>query len=183
MPLEKSKGTEAVHTDDVADDQVHVEPAAASFGARVDQETEDCQQTDPEEDEYEVESIVGVRKVSGCTEYLVKWKGWSESDNTWEPESNLSNSQDLVSSFLESHAAQKPRKRKRVHGESHESKTQVEEDSLEGEAVECSAEDDTRMCSRPKAVCATSRTTSQQYRSGHGAGYDTKSTDGSGCND
>lgn len=43
----------------------------------------------PEEEEYEVEEVVDKRTKRGKPEYLIKWKGWSHDDNTWEPESNL----------------------------------------------------------------------------------------------
>ena len=38
---------------------------------------------------YEVEKIVKARKRKGKREFLIKWKGYPESQNTWEPESNL----------------------------------------------------------------------------------------------
>ena len=41
------------------------------------------------DDEYEVEAIVGRRNNGGRVEYLIKWKGYSDEENTWEPESNL----------------------------------------------------------------------------------------------
>ena len=41
---------------------------------------------------YEVEAVVGKRKKKGRVEYLIKWKGYSEFENTWEPESNLNES-------------------------------------------------------------------------------------------
>jgi len=41
------------------------------------------------EEEYEVERIVGCRKKNGRIEYLIKWKGYSSDENTWEPEANL----------------------------------------------------------------------------------------------
>merc|ERR1712099_216726 len=52
------------------------------------------------EAEYEVESIVSKRESDeGKVEYLVKWKGWNASDNTWEPVENLESSQELIDEF------------------------------------------------------------------------------------
>lgn len=44
-----------------------------------------------EPEEYSVESIRGKRKnpSTGITEFLIKWEGWPESDNSWEPIDNL----------------------------------------------------------------------------------------------
>jgi hypothetical protein len=46
-------------------------------------------------EEYEVEKIVDKRTKNGVTEYLVKWKGYEEDENTWEPTKHL-NCQDAV---------------------------------------------------------------------------------------
>jgi Chromo (CHRromatin Organisation MOdifier) domain len=35
---------------------------------------------------YEVEKILTSQKIGQGTQYLVKWKGYPESENTWEPE-------------------------------------------------------------------------------------------------
>merc|ERR1719458_1873780 len=52
------------------------------------------------EAEYEVETIVSKRESEeGKVEYLVKWKGWNASDNTWEPVDNLHSSKDLIDEF------------------------------------------------------------------------------------
>jgi hypothetical protein len=37
------------------------------------------------EDEYEVERIVNERVMDGVTLFEIKWKGYSSSENTWEP--------------------------------------------------------------------------------------------------
>ena len=43
------------------------------------------------ETEYEVEDILRKRMISGEAHYLVKWKGYDTSENTWEPRGNLKN--------------------------------------------------------------------------------------------
>ena len=42
-----------------------------------------------DEENYEVEDIVNHRHKKGKVEYLIRWKGYTEKDDTWEPEENL----------------------------------------------------------------------------------------------
>ena len=44
-----------------------------------------------EEAEFEVEAILSSKLRRNRTEFLIKWKGYPHSENTWEPESNLHN--------------------------------------------------------------------------------------------
>ncbi|KAJ9531025.1 hypothetical protein QJQ45_000977 [Haematococcus lacustris] len=55
--------------------------------------------------QYEVERIVNHRHVRAgkAKEYLVKWKGYDDSDNTWEPASNLANAPDCVNLYKAQH--------------------------------------------------------------------------------
>ena len=50
---------------------------------------------------YEVEKIMDRRIVRGKKEYLIKWKGYPESQSTWEPNSHLTYIQELVKKFNE----------------------------------------------------------------------------------
>ena len=43
----------------------------------------------PEDFFWEVERVIGRRIRRGRAEYLIRWKGCSENDNTWEPAANL----------------------------------------------------------------------------------------------
>lgn len=45
--------------------------------------------SESEEDVYDVERIVDSRIKNGKKQYLIKWVGYSESENTWEMEENL----------------------------------------------------------------------------------------------
>jgi len=52
-----------------------------------------------EEEEYVVETVLRHRTTrKGTIEYLLKWKGFSQDDNTWEPAENL-NCPELIEAY------------------------------------------------------------------------------------
>jgi len=55
---------------------------------------EDEEDEEDEEQEFEVEAIVKSRTRATGIQYYVKWIGWPDSDNTWEPEENLESSKE-----------------------------------------------------------------------------------------
>ena len=67
------------------------------------QEAELLQDVELEDDEYVVEEVKDLRKIKGQWKYLVKWEGWPESHNTWEPEGNLTNCKSLVREYHRKH--------------------------------------------------------------------------------
>ena len=52
-----------------------------------------------EEEEYEVEAILDSRKKGRYIEYLVKWKGYSDAENSWEPCGNVRHAEEEVENF------------------------------------------------------------------------------------
>jgi hypothetical protein len=55
--------------------------------------------------EWEVERILdsGIDGPTGVHLYLVKWKGFSSKENTWEPKKNLGNCHKLLQEFEKNH--------------------------------------------------------------------------------
>ncbi|KAI3800661.1 hypothetical protein L1987_28755 [Smallanthus sonchifolius] len=50
---------------------------------------------------YEIESVRKKRSRKGKIQYLIKWRGWPEAANTWEPVENLMSCSDVIDAFEE----------------------------------------------------------------------------------
>ena len=64
------------------------------------------------EDEWEVESVKDSRYSRGQLQYLVHWKGYDVSEDTWEPARHLTHTKELVDAFHASYP-NKPKPRRR----------------------------------------------------------------------
>ncbi|XP_037041398.1 histone-lysine N-methyltransferase Su(var)3-9-like isoform X2 [Bradysia coprophila] len=58
------------------------------------------EQEEGEEGTYAVEKVIGIDAIDNIAHFHIKWKGYSASENTWEPLSNLSNCAALITKFL-----------------------------------------------------------------------------------
>lgn len=62
----------------------------------------DDDNNDDQDGTYEVELILDMKRTDKGTEYLVKWAGYSETENSWEPMSGLKKALEAVNMYRRS---------------------------------------------------------------------------------
>ena len=55
------------------------------------------------EEEWEIEAIIGHRGSGSRKQYKIKWKGFGDNEITWEPERNITNSDELLQAYKDRH--------------------------------------------------------------------------------
>ncbi|XP_043243512.1 histone-lysine N-methyltransferase SUV39H2-like isoform X2 [Amphibalanus amphitrite] len=89
-------------------------PAGAATGAakKADDGNDSDSTTGLEEDEFLVEKILDYTRENGVDMFLIKWKGWNNTHNTWEPQENLSCLEMMIDFFKERELAHQNKRRK-----------------------------------------------------------------------
>jgi len=64
------------------------------------------------EEEYSVEKVLDKRLRHGKVEYLIKWEGYPDSENTWEPQANL-DCPEIIKAFEDAAKSKKEEKKRK----------------------------------------------------------------------
>lgn len=86
--------------------------STSSAGEKSDADDDDADEAANGDGEYEVEDIVNHKIVRGKTSFLIRWKNYDSSGDTWEPESSLS-CPEIIAQYKETHmkdVVSKPKK-------------------------------------------------------------------------
>lgn len=109
---------EEVYADNVEEEE-HEDDEEEEYEEEMENEEGEEEEEEPKpqlaEGFYELEDIRKKRVKKGQVQYLVKWRGWPESANTWEPYENLEYVADVVDAFeqrMQSAKLKSSRKRK-----------------------------------------------------------------------
>ncbi|KAK9273306.1 hypothetical protein L1049_018113 [Liquidambar formosana] len=107
-----------------ADEEEEEEEEAEEDQKHLYQDQPDAEAERPKLDDgfYEIEAVRRKRVRKGEVQYLIKWRGWPETANTWEPLENLQSCSDVIDAFEEGLRLGKhrsSRRRKRKYGGPH----------------------------------------------------------------
>ncbi|ORX79111.1 chromo-domain-containing protein [Basidiobolus meristosporus CBS 931.73] len=99
MAEEDTEKAEEVAEEDMEEAEEVVEEEEEAIEENSEEEEEEEEEAKAEV--YVVEKVVNHRKRKGKTQYLLKWKGYPEEENTWEDEENLF-CHELIEKYLKS---------------------------------------------------------------------------------
>ena len=77
------------------------EPQRVTDGARIKRTRKHLADPAAGKEEYFVQDIIADRHENGVRQWLVRWKGFGENDDTWEPITNLAGCEDYIARFNE----------------------------------------------------------------------------------
>jgi hypothetical protein len=91
---------------------------------------------DGDENEYEIEEVLDSRIENGRMEYLIKWKGYHDSENTWEPDSFLANARATIDDFEWKRILQRLRQRQQQRAKGNDDGVKAIEMAFDGIEIE-----------------------------------------------
>ncbi|RID68631.1 hypothetical protein BRARA_C00778 [Brassica rapa] len=158
-----------------------------------DRRTEDVEEKEDEEEEeegkedgskvaeefYEVEAIRHKRVHKGEVQYLIKWKGWPETDNTWEPLENLQSLSASIDAF-EKRLKKADKKRKSQYGGSNSQSKKKQQQPLTSTPPDASERTDPTLneLRGPPVINSDGAGSSQEGGEGIGSEGDNARTNG-----
>jgi len=101
-------------------------------------------------EEFVVEAILDKRLIRGKVEYLIKWEGYANEDNTWEPEQNCI-CPELMEAFEDSWAEKKKAERKNKQVKTKKSEQRNGGSNHENGGMDEDSDDDEQKRAKKKA--------------------------------
>lgn len=93
------------------------------------------------EEEYEVEAIMDSKKIRGKLHYLIRWKGYTSNDDTWEP-AEAQTCHDLINKYNQENKDLKKGKKRKSSKKSSSSGKKAKNDSLADDGGDDDDEED-----------------------------------------